>query len=80
MESPRQPQSRSQPADLFEKLSDRELEVLGLIAGGASNRDIARKLVLSIGTVKKHTNNIFGKLAVASRTQAVARARDLGLL
>ena len=65
---------------LIEPLSGRELEVLRLIASGASNRDIARELIVSLGTVKKHLNNIFGKLDAHSRTQAVARARQLGLL
>jgi LuxR family maltose regulon positive regulatory protein len=65
---------------LVEPLTPRELEVLQLIAAGQSNREIARALVVSVGTVKKHLNNIFGKLTVASRTQAVARARELQLL
>jgi ATP/maltotriose-dependent transcriptional regulator MalT len=65
---------------LIEPLSDRELEVLQLIADGASNREIAQELVLAIGTVKKHISNIFGKLGVSSRTQAVARARQLNLI
>jgi LuxR family maltose regulon positive regulatory protein len=56
------------------------MEVLHLLADGDSNRDIARKLILSLGTVKKHINNIFGKLGVQSRTQAVVRARDLHLI
>ena len=65
---------------LAEPLSQRELEVLRLVATGMSNRDIARELVLATGTVKKHINNIFTKLNVRSRTQAVAQARELGLL
>jgi LuxR family maltose regulon positive regulatory protein len=65
---------------LVEPLSERELEVLRLIAAGRSNRDIARVLVLAPGTVKKHTSNLYGKLGVHSRTQALARARALGLL
>jgi ATP/maltotriose-dependent transcriptional regulator MalT len=55
-------------------------EVLQLLAAGASNREIARRLVLSLGTVKKHVSNICGKLDVQSRTQAIARARVLHLL
>ncbi len=54
--------------------------MLRLIAVGASNREIAEELVVVVGTVKKHVNNIFGKLGVHSRTQAVARARELNLL
>jgi LuxR family maltose regulon positive regulatory protein len=67
-------------AALVEPLTERELEVLRLVAGGASNRDIAAHLILSVGTVKKHTNNIFGKLGVQSRTQAIVKARAAGLL
>lgn len=65
---------------LIEPLTPRELEVLGLIAAGASNQQIAGKLVISVSAVKKHSSNIFGKLNVNSRTQAVARARELDLL
>jgi LuxR family maltose regulon positive regulatory protein len=64
----------------FERLSERELEVLRLIADGASNREIADQLVVSLGTVKKHLNNIFLKLDAHSRTQAVAAARQYNLL
>jgi LuxR family maltose regulon positive regulatory protein len=68
------------PQPLIEPLSERELEVLYLIAAGFSNAEIANKLVIARGTVKRHTNNIYGKLGVQSRTQAVARSRELGLL
>ena len=65
---------------LVEVLSERELEVLRLIAGGASNQAIAATLVISLGTVKSHINHILGKLAASNRTEAVARARGLRLL
>ena len=64
----------------MEALTVRELEVLGLIAAGLTNRQIAEKLVISVGTVKSYTAQIYGKLNVNSRTQAVARARELTLL
>lgn len=63
-----------------EPLTERELEVLGLIAEGASNHEIARRLVVSLATVKTHINHIFGKLDAESRVQVVARARTIGLL
>ncbi len=65
---------------LVEPLSQRELEVLHLIDTGLSNDEIAARLYISLSTVKGHTTNIFGKLNVKNRTQAVARAHDLGLL
>jgi LuxR family maltose regulon positive regulatory protein len=65
---------------MVEPLSERELEVLRLLAAGCSNQEIADRLILAVGTVKKHLNNIFGKLGVESRTQCVARARELKLL
>lgn len=68
----------AQPLD--EPLSERELEVLGLIASGLSNSDIAQKLFITVGTVKRHINNIYGKLEVASRTQAMVKARELHLI
>ncbi|HEX9028780.1 MAG TPA: LuxR C-terminal-related transcriptional regulator, partial [Anaerolineales bacterium] len=63
-----------------EALTHRELEVLKLIAAGDSNQAIAEKLFITVSAVKKHTSNIFGKLSVNSRTQAVARASACGLL
>jgi len=66
--------------ELIEPLSERELEVLQLIAEGLTNREIASRLFLSLNTVKAHTRNIYGKLDVHSRTQAVGRAGSLGIL
>jgi LuxR family maltose regulon positive regulatory protein len=65
---------------LIEPLTDRELEVLRLLADGLSNQEIAEKLVVALGTAKTHTASLYRKLDVASRTQAVARARELGLI
>ena len=65
---------------LIEPLSRRELEVLHLIAQGLSNHEICERLFLALDTVKGHNRNIFGKLQVQRRTEAVARARELGLL
>jgi len=70
----------SEVEPLIEPLSERETEVLRLVADGLTNREIGQKLSISLGTVKAHTASIYGKLAVHSRTQAVARARVLGLL
>jgi LuxR family transcriptional regulator, maltose regulon positive regulatory protein len=67
-------------AGLVEPLTARELEVLGLLAAGAPNRAIAGQLVVTPETVKKHLSHLFDKLGVTNRTQAVARARELGLL
>jgi len=78
------PHERSLPAHarpaLVEPLSQREQEVLQLIAEGLSNQALADRLIISLATVKKHLSNIFGKLQVESRTEAIARARALGLL
>ena len=77
------PASRGEIAEdtsLIEPLTLRELEVLRFIADGDSNRTIAEKLVITVNAVKKHTGNIYNKLNVNSRTQAVAHARQLGLL
>jgi LuxR family transcriptional regulator, maltose regulon positive regulatory protein len=65
---------------LIEPLSDRELEVLRLICQGKSNREIAEELFLALDTVKRHANNLYGKLGVGRRTQAVNEARRLGLV
>ena len=65
---------------LVEALSERELEVLHLLALGRTNRQIARQLVVAVGTVKAHTASIYRKLDVANRTEAAARARKLGIL
>jgi LuxR family maltose regulon positive regulatory protein len=70
----------SKITDLVESLSDRELEILRLITAGLSNYEIAEKLVLAVSTVKRHVSNIYGKLNVNSRTQAIAKARELELL
>ena len=67
-------------SEFVEPLSERELEVLRLVAEGLSNRQIAERLVLSLGTVKSHIHHIYGKLGASKRTQAVARARQLGLI
>jgi LuxR family maltose regulon positive regulatory protein len=74
---PPAPRSRS---PLIEPLTDRETEVLRLLGEGYSNRQIADALFITLNTVKKHTSNIYGKLGVRSRTQAVVRAQELGLL
>jgi LuxR family maltose regulon positive regulatory protein len=67
-------------AGLVEPLTERELEVLRLLADGRSNQAIAAELVISLDTVKRHVSHLFSKLEVANRTQAVSRARELGLL
>lgn len=67
-------------AQLVEPLSARELEILNLIASGNSNREIGEALFISVGTVKKHTANIYGKLGVRKRGTAVSEARKLGLI
>ena len=75
------PQRIASPTgDLVEPLSQRELEVLHLVALGRTNQEIAQQLVVSRGTVKAHTAHIYRKLDVANRTEAVARARQLGIL
>jgi LuxR family maltose regulon positive regulatory protein len=69
-----------QGSALIQPLSKRELQVLRLIAAGYSNKKVADQLVIAIGTVKRHTANIFNKLGVENRTEAVAKARGLGIL
>ena len=75
-----EPKLAHEVPDLVEALSERELEVLRLVAAGLSNRQIAKKLILSLGTVKTHVHNIYGKIEVSNRVQAIERARNIGLL
>jgi LuxR family maltose regulon positive regulatory protein len=70
--------SRSQP--LVEAMSERELEILRLLANGLSNREIAERLVITVGTAKSHVHHILEKMGTDSRMQAVAKARELGLV
>jgi DNA-binding NarL/FixJ family response regulator len=77
-ELPEPAEPRSRP--LVAPLSEREREVLRLLADGRSNREIAASLFLAEGTVKNHVTNVLGKLGARDRTQAALRARDLGLL
>jgi LuxR family maltose regulon positive regulatory protein len=65
---------------LVEQLTSRELEVLTMLAEGKSNQAIARQLVVTLDTIKKHVSHVLGKLGAANRTEAVARARELGLI
>lgn len=74
------PQTPAAASDLVETLSERELEVLKLLADGLTNREIANSLFLAEGTVKNYVTNILGKIGARDRTQAALRARDLGLL
>jgi LuxR family maltose regulon positive regulatory protein len=68
------------PSSVVDPLSARELEVLALLSDGLTNQEIADRLTLAVSTVKVHTRNLYSKLDVHSRIQAVARARELGLL
>jgi LuxR family maltose regulon positive regulatory protein len=81
--APARPAERHDPAPAqpgIEPLTPRELDVLRLIGAGLSNREIAERLTVTLNTVKKHTSNLYGKLGVRSRTQAIARAQALDLL
>lgn len=72
--------NRPKPQPLVEPLTDREMEVLRLIASGATNQDIAEKLYIGLGTVKHHVRSIFAKLGARDRVQAVLMAQDLDLV
>jgi LuxR family maltose regulon positive regulatory protein len=76
---PTAPPAQRRAQALIEPLSDREIETIRLVAAGMSNKEIAQKLHISLRTVKFHMTNIYGKLGVDSRTQALARARLLGI-
>ena len=65
---------------LEDPLSERELEVLALLASGKTNSEVARDLFVSVGTVKSHTGNIYRKLGARNRAQALTKARELGLI
>jgi len=65
---------------LVEQLTSRELDVLVMLAAGRSNQAIAGQLVVTLDTVKKHVSHVLGKLGAANRTEAVTRARELGLI
>ena len=73
-------QSARTRAPTIEPLTPREREVLRLICEGLSNREISERLTVTLNTVKKHTSNLYDKLGVRSRTQAIARAQTLDLL
>ena len=65
---------------LVEPLTNRELEVLRLMAVGLKNREIAEELVVVVGTVKAHISSIYGKMDVSNRVQAISRGKELGIL
>jgi LuxR family maltose regulon positive regulatory protein len=77
---PGEPEKAGGPVELVEPLSEREAEVLQLLGAGRSNREIGLALSISLATVKWHASNIYGKLGVGNRTEAVVRAQQLGLL
>ncbi|MFD1176926.1 AAA family ATPase [Paenibacillus puldeungensis] len=73
-------ETQSEPDGMEENLTEREFEVLALLAAGLSNKEIADRLIIAIGTVKVHVKNIFAKLKVNRRTKAIAQAKELKLL
>ena len=75
-----QPARDPVPSGIVDPLTSRELEVLEMLAAGRSNQAIARELVVTLDTVKKHVGHVLGKLGAANRTEAVARARELNLI
>ena len=77
---PGQPARDPVPPGIIDPLTSRELEVLKMLAAGRSNQAIARELVVTLDTVKKHVGHVLGKLGAANRTEAVARARELSLI
>ena len=78
--SPIQPLPLATPDSQIEPLNEREAAILKFMAAGLPNREIASELFLSVNTVRWHAHNLFGKLGVSRRSEAVARARELGLL
>jgi DNA-binding CsgD family transcriptional regulator len=75
-----EPEGNAAARQLEDPLSERELEVLDLLASGRTNSEVARDLFVSVGTVKSHTGNIYRKLGAKNRAEALARARELGVL
>lgn len=73
------PASSRTPRSIFPELTDREREILDLVAAGKNNREIAETLFLSLKTIRNYVSNIFTKLQVADRAQAIVRAREAGL-
>jgi LuxR family maltose regulon positive regulatory protein len=74
------PPAQAAPTELTETLTDREVEILRLIAAGRSNPEIAELLYLSLNTIKWHAKNLYGKLSVSNRVEAINRAQELDLL
>jgi DNA-binding NarL/FixJ family response regulator len=74
------PMVRKQESDLIDPLSPREIEILRIVASGASNKEIANMLFISEGTVKNHLSSILSKLGVRDRMQAILKAKELGLI